>query len=63
MPRIAPLTVDSATPAQRDALQGLRAAWGAVPNLGGVFANSPSLTRAMLAVDAALETGSFAVAA
>jgi AhpD family alkylhydroperoxidase len=42
-----------------NAIAEIRAAWGAVPRLGYVFARSDALTRGMLAFGGALQDGAF----
>lgn len=58
MPRFATTDDASASADQRQARAAIKQAWGGVPNLGAVLALSLPLTRAVLAFDAALETGS-----
>ena len=51
MSRIAPVLDTAATPEETEALEAIRSAWGAVPELGRVIARSKPLTRALLAFD------------
>jgi uncharacterized peroxidase-related enzyme len=59
MSRIEPVDAATATEPQLAALEEIRDAWGAVPNLGGVVAHSRALTTALLTFDEALEHGAF----
>ena len=59
MSRIRPVSSETATPEEAQALDAIRAAWGAVPELGRVIARSEPLTRALLAFDRELGRGRF----
>jgi len=59
MTRIAPVADEAAIDDEAEALGELRAAWGAVPQLGRVIARSLPLTRAALAFGDALRRGRF----
>src|SRR5215471_3243335 len=55
-------TVESAPAASRPLLEGLRRSFGYVPNLFGVFAESPAALRGALAIYEAFSTSSLAPA-
>jgi AhpD family alkylhydroperoxidase len=59
MSPIAPVVDAAATPEEMEALEAIRSAWGAVPELGRVIARSNPLTRALLAFDRELGRGRF----
>lgn len=59
MSRIEPVLDTAATPEETEALEAIRSAWGAVPELGRVVARSKPLTRALLAFDRELGRGRF----
>lgn len=59
MSRIAVAEASSASPQQLEALIAIKKAWGRVPNLGGVIAQSLPLTRAIIKFDEELAGGTF----
>lgn len=59
MSRLEPVLDTLATPEEAEALEAIRSAWGAVPELGRVIARSNPLTRALLAFDRELGRGRF----
>ena len=54
-----PLTIASAPAASKAALEGVQKAFGFIPNLMGIFANSPELLKGYLALDAEWNKTSF----
>jgi alkylhydroperoxidase family enzyme len=54
------LTIDTASDEAKPALQGLRQAFGAVPNLAATMANSPPLVSSFVAVVGQFSAGTFA---
>ena len=54
MPRIAPLTAETANPAQQELLDGVKKKIGMVPNLLGTMAHSPAVLKTYLALGDAL---------
>lgn len=57
MSRIALVDIETATPAQRAALEGVRAKVGAVPNAVRTMANAPAVVEAFFAMHGALAKG------
>lgn len=60
MGRIESAAAESATPAEAEALSAIKAAFGATPNLWAVVARSSAMTTALLGLDNALKSGTFA---
>jgi uncharacterized peroxidase-related enzyme len=54
-----PLTIANAPAASKPTLEGVQKAFGFVPNLMGVFANSPEVLKGYLALDAEYNKTSF----
>lgn len=57
MPRLQPVTSNSADPQQTQVLDGVRKKMGTVPNLIATMANSPAVANAYLGFSAALSSG------
>jgi hypothetical protein len=47
-----PLTIANAPAGSKSTLEGVQKAFGFIPNLMGVFANSPEMLKGYLALDA-----------
>ncbi|HEX3455950.1 MAG TPA: carboxymuconolactone decarboxylase family protein [Gaiellaceae bacterium] len=62
MSRIEPAVAETATPAEAEALDTIKAAFGAAPNLWSVVARSSAMTTGLLGLDGALKSGVFSVA-
>ena len=54
-----PLTVANAPAASKPTMEGVQKAFGFIPNLMGVFANSPEMLKGYLALDAEWDKTSF----
>ena len=54
-----PLTIANAPAASKPVLEGVQKAFGFIPNLMGVFANSPEMLKGYLALDAEWSKTSF----
>lgn len=57
MPRISPLTIDSAPEASRPVLEQIKAQFGRVPNIFASLAHSPTVLKALAGIFGTLEEG------
>ncbi|MBF0569885.1 MAG: carboxymuconolactone decarboxylase family protein, partial [Candidatus Omnitrophica bacterium] len=58
MPNIQPVRIESATPQQKQILEGIKAKMGKVPNIYATIAHSPATLEAMMGYNAGLKKGS-----
>ncbi len=57
MPKLQPVSMESANPAQKMLLEGIKAKMGKVPNIYATIAHSPTTLEAMLAYNQGLKKG------